>query len=92
MIPRALRQQLYVDVDKDLKQIRTEAIARRLYKIFHELHPDLDLFCRKWDGQICFRWISLVRVIFVTASKYKLEWNLDLAVAKIDRVAADAVS
>ncbi len=44
---------LYISCDKNLRQVRTEAIVRRFHKLFKTWHPDLDFFCKKRDGQIC---------------------------------------
>jgi hypothetical protein len=87
--PAGAEQQLFIDIVKSLKQIRTESIARWLHKVLKFMHPGLDLFCKRWDCQVCSRWIPLACVLVTDPAEYKLEWNISLADSPgINRTAA----
>ena len=77
--PAGADQKLLIGIDKNLKEIRLESITRRLHKVLKDLHPGLDLFCKRRDGQVCSRWIPLARVLVTGPAEYKLERNISLA-------------
>ena len=70
--PTGAEQKLFIDIDENLKQVRTESITRRLRKVFKDMHPGLDVFCKRRDGQVCSRWIPLARVLASGPVEYKL--------------------
>lgn len=74
-----MQHRIYVDIDKNRGQIRTETVTRKLFKVFKSMHPDMLFFAKKREGQMCSRWVLLARILVESMAEYRLEWNLDLA-------------
>ena len=39
----------------------------------------MELFAKKKEPQICHKWLSLVRIVVLSAEEVKVGWNLELA-------------
>jgi len=77
--PDGAETKMYVDVDKNRKQIMTEMMGRRLHKVLKEKYPARDFFNRKKLGTVTVDWTPLARVVITSPEVHKIEWNLKLA-------------
>lgn len=77
--PDGAETKMYVDVDKNRKQIMLEMMGRRLHKVLKEKYPARDFFNRKKFGTVTVDWTPLARVIVTSPEGHKIEWNLKMA-------------
>ena len=71
--------QIYLGRDKSDRQKSTEIATKRLRTILAELHPTVEFFAKKFDGEIHSEWRPLAKVDVISKNECKLLWQVDLA-------------
>ena len=69
------QNRLFADADKNGKQIRREALTKKLVRVLKTTHPDVEFFGRKSDGAVTSNYIAIARINIIDADNYKVEWN-----------------
>ena len=76
--PDGAEAKMFVDIDKNKKQVKLEMIGRRLYKVLKERYPARDFFYRKVSGTVVHDWTPLARVVVTSPEAHEIEWNVKL--------------
>ena len=88
--PDGADTRVYLDGDKNRKQIRKEVLSRKLQRVLKEKYPNNEFFNRKRDATISSDWVPLARVVVPDPDTFRVEWNLKRATElSIDRAAVD---
>ena len=69
------KTELFADADKNGKQIRREALTKKLVRVLKATHADNEFFGRKTDGAVTSNYIAIARINIIDADSYKVEWN-----------------
>ena len=91
LTPDKKPSRIFLDPDKNKKQMRGELIFRKLLKATRAQHPGLNAGGRKLDSIVCIDWVPLARIVVLDPVKFKIEWNFAVVDGKhIDKAAIEA--
>ena len=89
--PDDLPVKVYIDEDKNRRQRKIEAGARKLQRILRTSFPDLAISHRKRDATVTINLVPVARVRAPSPNDYTIEWNLQLVQDKnINRESMEA--
>ncbi len=69
------KQRVFLDGDRNMRQIKCEVVTKRLIAILKEQPPGVGFFTKRKQGQVCHNWLPLARVTDITADNDRIEWN-----------------
>eukprot|EP00972_Heterocapsa_arctica_P006715 982215-Heterocapsa_arctica.AAC.1 len=71
-VPGGGRAKVFLDFDKNRKQVRGEILTKKMHKILKERMPNADLRVKRKEGTITLGWSPVVRITILSPDEQKI--------------------